>query len=93
MSRVAAQQGFGEVGRELPPGALQRQQQAVALVMEEEASTAASAETLDPETVAGPADDPALAEDADVLGEAGPADPTDDATITPPEVDVDDIET
>ena len=34
---------------------------AVALVMEEEASTAASAETLDPETVAGPADDPALA--------------------------------
>ena len=34
---------------------------AIALVMEEEASTAASAETLDPETVAGPADDPALA--------------------------------
>ena len=34
---------------------------AIALVMEEEASTtAASAETLDPETVAGPADDPAL---------------------------------
>src|SRR5215216_532742 len=33
---------------------------AVALVMEEEASTAASAETVDPETVAGPADDPAL---------------------------------
>src|SRR6478735_9094627 len=66
---------------------------AVALVMEEEASTAASAETVDPETVAGPADDPALAEDADVLDEAGPADPTDDATITPPEVDVDDIET
>ena len=65
---------------------------AVALVMEEEASTAASAETLDPETVAGPADDPALAEDADVLDEAGPADPTDDATITPPEVDTDDIE-
>jgi DNA gyrase subunit A len=66
---------------------------AVALVMEEEASTAASAETLDPETVAGPADDPALVEDADVLEEAGPADPTDDATITPPEVDADDIET
>ncbi len=66
---------------------------AIALVMEEEASTAASAETLDPETVAGPADDPALAEDADVLDEAGPADPTDDATMTPPEVDVDDIET
>jgi len=65
---------------------------AVALVMEEEASTAASAETLDPETVAGPADDPALAEDADVLEEAGPADPTDEATITPPEVDTDDIE-
>src|SRR3954464_10486442 len=65
---------------------------AVALVMEEEASTAASAETLDPETVAGPADDPALAEDADVLEEAGPADPTDAATITPPEVDADDVE-
>jgi DNA gyrase subunit A len=65
---------------------------AIALVMEEEASTAASAETLDPETVAGPADDPALAEDADVLEEAGPADPTDDATLTPPEVDADDVE-
>jgi DNA gyrase subunit A len=65
---------------------------AVALVMEEEASTAASAETLDPETVAGPADDPALAEHADVLDEAGPADPTDEATITPPEVDADDVE-
>jgi DNA gyrase subunit A len=65
---------------------------AVALVMEDEASTAASAETVDPETVAGPADDPALAEDADVLDEAGPADPTDDATITPPEVDADDVE-
>ena len=65
---------------------------AIALVMEEEASTAASAETLDPETVAGPADDPALAEDADVLAEAGPADPTDQATITPPEVDADDVE-
>ncbi len=65
---------------------------AIALVMEEEASTAASAETVDPETVAGPADDPALAEDADVLEEAGPADPTDDATITPPEVDADDVE-
>ena len=37
---------------------------AIALVMEEEASTAASAETLDPETVAGPADDPALAPSA-----------------------------
>jgi DNA gyrase subunit A len=60
---------------------------AVALVMEEEASTAASAETLDPETVAGPADEPGLIEDADVLEEAGPADPTDEATITPPEVD------
>jgi DNA gyrase subunit A len=68
---------------------------AIALVMEEEASTAASAETLDPETVAGPADDPALApaaDDADVLDEAGPADPTDEATITPPEVDEDDVE-
>src|SRR3954454_14836945 len=65
---------------------------AIALVMEEEASTAASAETVDPETVARPADDPRLAEDADVLEEAGPADPPDDATITPPEVDADDIE-
>src|SRR5829696_1880170 len=65
---------------------------AIALVMEDEASTAASAETLDPETVAGPADDPALAEDADVLEEAGPADPTDEATITPPEVDEEDVE-
>jgi DNA gyrase subunit A len=65
---------------------------AVALVMEDEASTAASAETLDPETVAGPADDPALAEEADALEEAGPADPTDPATITPPEVDADDVE-
>ena len=61
--------------------------------MEEEASTAASAETLDPETVAGPADDPALAiEDVDVLDEAGPADPTDPATMTPPEVDEEDVE-
>jgi DNA gyrase subunit A len=65
---------------------------AIALVMEEEASTAASAETLDPETVAGPADDPALAEEADALEEAGPADPTDPATMTPPEVDEDDVE-
>ena len=67
---------------------------AVALVMEEEAATAASAETIDPETVAGPADDPALAptDDADVLEEAGPADPTDPATMTPPEVDADDVE-
>jgi DNA gyrase subunit A len=58
---------------------------AVALVMEEEASTAASAETVDPETVAGP-------DEADALAEAGPADPTDESTITPPEVDADDIE-
>jgi DNA gyrase subunit A len=65
---------------------------AVALVMEEEASTAASAETLDPETVATPADDPALADEVDALAEAGPADPTDPATITPPEVDADDVE-
>jgi DNA gyrase subunit A len=65
---------------------------AIALVMEDEASTAASAETVDPETVAGPADDPALAVEADVLEEAGPADPTDPATITPPEVDEDDVE-
>jgi hypothetical protein len=61
--------------------------------MEDEASTAASAETVDPETVAGPADDPALAtEDTDALDEAGPADPTDPATMTPPEVDEDDVE-
>ena len=65
---------------------------AIALVMEEEASTAASAETLDPETVAGPADDPALAGDIEALDEAGPADPTDPATITPPEVDEEDVE-
>jgi DNA gyrase subunit A len=65
---------------------------AVALVMEEEASTAASAETLDPETVATPADDVALADEADALAQAGPADPTDPATLTPPEVEADDIE-
>ena len=54
---------------------------AIALVMEEEASTAASAETL--------------ATDANGAGElaaAGPADPTDPATITPPEVSEEDVE-
>src|SRR3954447_7735656 len=72
---------------------------AIALVMEDEAATAASAETVDPETVAGPADDPALAaqdgagpDEADMLAEAGPADPTDESTMTPPEVDPDDAE-
>jgi DNA gyrase subunit A len=59
---------------------------AIALVMEEEASTADRAETIDPELVAD------SAEDADILAEAGPADPTDPATITPPEVDEDDLE-
>jgi DNA gyrase subunit A len=59
---------------------------AVALVMEDEAATAASAETIDPETVV--TDVP----DADEMAEAGPADPTDPATITPPEVDEDDLE-
>ena len=48
------------------------------------------------------ADDAALAaqgnggsvaeDDADVLAEAGPADPTDPSTMTPPEVDEDDVE-
>ena len=66
---------------------------AIALVMEEEASTAASAETLDPETVAGPADDPALA-GGRRRARARPARPTrrTPATITPPEVDADDVE-
>jgi hypothetical protein len=35
---------------------------------------------------AGPVDE------ADALAEAGPADPTDPSTITPPEVEEDDIE-
>jgi DNA gyrase subunit A len=53
---------------------------AIALVMEDEAATAASAETIDPETV------------VDELADAGPADPTDPATITPPEVAEEDVE-
>ena len=65
---------------------------AVALVMEDEASTAASAETVDPDTLgAASSVEPGLTE-ADALAEAGPADPTDPATITPPEVDAEDIE-
>ena len=67
---------------------------AIALVMEEEASTAASAETLDPETVAGPADDPALAPWRMPTCSTRPARPTPPtpATMTPPEVDEDDVE-
>ncbi len=59
---------------------------AIALVMEDEAATAASAETIDPETVATDVTE------VDELAEAGPADPTDPTTITPPEVDADDVE-
>src|SRR3954462_9975005 len=59
---------------------------AIALVMEEEAATPDSAETVDPESVA------VGTTDADELAEAGPADPTDPTTITPPEVDAEDIE-
>src|SRR5215210_633621 len=59
---------------------------AIALVMEDEAATAASAETIDPETVR------ASTTDADELAEAGPADPTDPTTITPPEVTAEDAE-
>jgi DNA gyrase subunit A len=59
---------------------------AVALVMEDEAATPESAETVDPETLA------TTATDADELAEAGPADPTDPTTITPPEVSEDDVE-
>ena len=62
---------------------------AVALVMEDEAATAASAETLDPATVAT---NGTGMTDVDELAEAGPADPTDPATMTPPEVDPEDIE-
>jgi hypothetical protein len=50
-----------------------------------------SAETIDPDTVSAPADG-AGPVDADALAEAGPADPTDPSTITPPEVEADDIE-
>jgi DNA gyrase subunit A len=59
---------------------------AIALVMEDEAATAASAETIDPELLA------TEATEVDELAEAGPADPTDPATITPPEVDAEDVE-
>jgi DNA gyrase subunit A len=59
---------------------------AIALVMEDEASTPDSAETVDPELVASEATD------ADELAEAGPADPTDPSTLTPPEVDPEDVE-
>jgi DNA gyrase subunit A len=62
---------------------------AIALVMEDEAATAASAETIDPATLAT---DTAVATEVDELAEAGPADPTDPTTITPPEVDAEDIE-
>src|SRR5215217_8070261 len=69
---------------------------AIALVMEDEAATAASAETVDPETVAtengaGPVDGAGPMDEADALAEAGPADPTDPTTITPPEVDEEDV--
>jgi DNA gyrase subunit A len=62
---------------------------AIALVMENEAATAASAETIDPATLAS---DNGAASEVDELAEAGPADPTDPTTITPPEVDADDLE-
>jgi DNA gyrase subunit A len=61
---------------------------AIALVMEDEAATPESAEPVDPDTLPATA----VATDADEVIEAGPADPTDPATITPPEVDVDDLE-
>jgi DNA gyrase subunit A len=59
---------------------------AIALVMEDEAATAASAETIDPETVV------ADVTEVDELADAGPADPTDPTTITPPEVAEEDVE-
>src|SRR5215218_5228178 len=59
---------------------------AIALVMEEEAATPDSAETVDPESVI------AGTTDADEVAEAGPADPTDPATMMPPEVSEDDVE-
>ena len=65
---------------------------AVALVMEDEASTPESAEPVDPDTLGASVVEPAADTEADMLAEAGPADPTDPATITPPEVDADDIE-
>jgi DNA gyrase subunit A len=75
---------------------------AVALVMEGEAATAASAATLegaDPVDVSVDVDAADLGVDADVdaeidpgPAEAGPADPLDDSTITPPEVSEDDLE-
>jgi hypothetical protein len=69
---------------------------AVALVMEDEAATPESAETVDPDTlgagVVGVELETGVETDADALADAGPADPTDPATITPPEVDTEDIE-
>jgi DNA gyrase subunit A len=65
---------------------------AVALVMEDEASTPESAEPVDPDTLGARVVEPVADTEADTLAEAGPADPTDPATITPPEVDTDDIE-
>jgi DNA gyrase subunit A len=59
---------------------------AIALVMEEEAATPDSAETVDPESVI------AGTTDADEVAEAGPADPTDPSTMTPPEVAEEDVE-
>src|SRR3954454_4598761 len=59
---------------------------AIALVMEDEAATPQSAETVDPASLA------AGTTDADEVAEAGPADPTDPSTITPPEVDEADME-
>jgi DNA gyrase subunit A len=59
---------------------------AVALVVESEAQTAAS--VIEPASLdaAGTADEPALA------GGEIDADPTDDSTLTPPEVSEDDLE-
>jgi DNA gyrase subunit A len=65
---------------------------AVALVMEDEASTPESAEPVDPDTLGAAVAGPVPETDADTLAEAGPADPTDPATMTPPEVDPEDIE-
>jgi len=59
---------------------------AIALVMEGEAATPDSAEIVDTDTLQ------TGATDADVVAEAGPADPTDPATLTPPEVSEEDVE-
>jgi len=56
---------------------------AVALVMESEAATAAPAATVDPDT---------MDVDVDPYAEAGPGDPLDESTITPPEVSEEDLE-